>query len=226
MRQKLLIPVFLLCMSIYCVGCSYREVEDSAKEKLAEQTVKETNIIEETESTEVNDGTLVIHTGTGGTDDAYGPDSTSKVDFTIHDVQFYPSYVGVVEEAECTFLDVPVLGDKDKSEYGFLLMEIDVKNINYSGDSEDGTINMSVIGMSLKEISPDSASEGAVRIYLNPHGTGNTDYWHFLVKPGETKTCTMGFLLRDTDVSKLKDYAIAPCNQMNLGVYHDIPYKE
>lgn len=226
MRQRLLIPIFLLCISICCVGCSYREAENSAKEKLAEQTAKSTIVeSENSENLEENDGTLVIHTGTGGADDAYGLDSTSKIDFTIHDVQFYPSYVGVVEDAECDFSETAVLGNKDKSEYGFLLMEVDVNNINYPGDSADGTINMSIIGMSLKEISADSVSEGAKCVYLDSHGAGD-DYWHFLVKPGETKTCTMGFLIWDTDASKLKDYAIAPASQMNLGVYHDIPYKE
>lgn len=222
MKRKFTVFLGGMCMMALLGGCSYREVEDNIKADLAEQEQQEMGQDAAAGSghTESGDGTLMIRAGEDGslfTVDGSG----SRVDFAIHDVEFYSSYSDFQAQTENrvgeTYADI--------ENCGFLTMEIDVTNIDYAGDSTDGAINMTEIGISKKQVDENAGWSGADAIYLDPHGTGETDYWHIVVKPGETKTCMMGFMIEDTDASRLDEYAIAPAGQINLGGYYDIPYE-
>lgn len=199
-------------------GCSYRNLEDGLREKAGEVMQPEKETVVETPEDDREKHRVVIHTE--GSDNPFSVDGIgSKVDFTIYGVHFYENamdFPGISEARQSL---------ADPRECGFLTMKVDVHNVNYAGDAADGTVHMGLIGISKKEVDENAAwPGGADGVWMSPHGDGD-DYWHFPVKPGETKTCKMGFLIQDTDAAKLGDYVIASGGAASLGGCYEIPYE-
>lgn len=221
-KQIWLIPFAAFLIGSLC-SCSYREFEDNVKLQMEEQSRKKEKQEQKEQAAEADkeaaaDGTYALTIHAGEENEEISVDGIgSRVDFTIHDVKFY--------QKAADFPDAENLADylvMDLENSGFLTMEIEVTNIDYAGDYRDGAINMTLIGVGKTDRDEEAFAETEVA-YLSPHGEGET-YWHLLVKPGETKTCTMGFLLDTTDASRLGEYKIAQSGIVGEGS-HEIPYQ-
>lgn len=121
---------------------------------------------------------------------------------TIHDFCLYDA----AEEADVSQDHMKTIDAEDYMDRSkFLTIKVDINNINYPGDYEDGKTNVSMFTIEPKERGNDELWDGSYPVYVSEAGTGETDYYHVLIGQGETKTITLGFYVPVKDAEELRD---------------------
>lgn len=85
---------------------------------------------------------------------------------------------------------------------------------------------MNISCLTIAPNEPDEALqwEGSYPVYLKEPGTGETDYYHVWVKPGETKTVMIGFYVPVKDVGELRSQCkISLYGSYEEGYVYEIP---
>lgn len=156
-----------------------------------------------------------------------GPDKplydTANLRYKLYDFRLYesPEEASVAED-DIYFADARRYADRSK----FLIMQAEIHNIDYSGDDGGGKGEMN---LSLFTVAPNAGEgmpewEGSYPVYLSEHGTGETDYYHVWVKPGETKTVTVGFYVPVKDIAELRSRCkISLYGSYDEGYVYEIP---
>ena len=148
-------------------------------------------------------------------------DESSNVTYRLYDAQFFSN----IDEAGIDYseddLAVELL---DPKESGFILMKMDVENIDHPGD-DYGTINISSVIIEPRDYDEETDWTGSSPNYFVPHQEGK-NFFGLSVEPGETKTCTIGFFVDTTDASKKDDYVVDYVGYRENGYVFEIPWKE
>lgn len=156
-----------------------------------------------------------------------GPDrqlyAEGSLIYTLHDFNFYESPEDAsVAQDELLMADAEYYADRSK----FLTFQVDINNIDYAGDNNDGQGEMNISFFAIAPHKPDEALQwaGSYPVYLSEHGKGETDYYHVWVKPGETKTVTAGFFVPVKDAGELRSQCIiALYGSYDEGYVYEIP---
>lgn len=180
------------------------------------------------------EGSSVDEMGTSGTSAGgdslvieVGPDkpvdNSGSLIYTLHDFKLYGSAEDVsISEEEMVLEDAGSYADRSK----FLLMQVDIQNIDYQGDDNDGDgeMNLSLFTIVPKEQSESDQWSGSLPVYLSEPGQKATDYYHVFVKPGETRTITVGFYVPVNDSEELRSQCrISLYGNMDEGYVYEIP---
>lgn len=194
--------------------------EDGAGEAEAQDVGEEGSSADEmgTSGAAAGGGSLVIETGP----DKPAYDSGSLV-YTLYDFKLYESAEDVsISEEKMVLEDAERYADRSK----FLLMQVDIQNIDYQGDDNDGKgeMNLSLFMIMPKEQDESDQWGGSLPVYLSEPGQGENDYYHVFVKPGETKTVTVGFYVPVSDGEELRSQCrISLYGNMDEGYVYEIP---
>lgn len=171
-----------------------------------------------TSSAAAGSGSLVIEAGP----DKPVYDSGSLI-YTLHDFKLYESAEDVsISEEKMVLEDARSYADRSK----FLLIQVDIQNIDYQGDDNDGNgeMNLSLFMIMPKELDESDQWGGSLPVYLSEPGQGATDYYHVFVKPGETRTVTVGFYVPVSDSEELRSQCrISLYGSMDEGYVYEIP---
>lgn len=226
----------LLCSVLLLGGCGNSGMDGEAPDNQvqAEGEQKSSENVSEgqagTEQTDMeNDGGGAPDSNVG--DDVVvveaGPDKkvyeTGSLIYTLHDFRLYegPEDASVVPEKQ-VMIDAEYYADQSK----FLLMQVDIHNIDYQGDDNDGNgeMNLSMFMIMPREQDESNQWGGSLPVYLSEHGQGETDYYHVFVEPEETKTITVGFYVPVSDGEELRTRCvISVCGNMDEGYVYEIP---
>lgn len=196
--------------------------EDSTGETDAQGAGEEGNPADETgigtSSAAVGSGSLVIEAGP----DKPVYDSGSLI-YTLHDFKLYESAEAAsISEEKMVLEDARSYADRSK----FLLMQVDIRNIDYQGDDNDGNgeMNLSLFMIMPREQDESDQWGGSLPVYLSEPGQGAADYYHVFVKPGETRTVTVGFYVPVSDGEELRSQCrISLYGNMDEGYVYEIP---
>lgn len=212
MKKKLMIAFMLSACLCLCIGCGKNEQSADEEE---EQTVS-VKKSKEMDIQKVKEGAIELKSGPKEL-----IKETANVNYRIYDAQFFSN----IDEAGIEYneddLSLEILEPKDS---GFILMKMDVENIDYVGD-DYGTLNISSIMLEPRDYDIDDEWSGGSPNYFTPHQEGQ-NYFGLSVEPGETKTCTIGFFVKDTDAAKKDNYIIDYCGTREDGYVFEIPWKE
>lgn len=163
-------------------------------------------------------GSLVIEAGP----DKPVYDSGSLI-YTLHDFKLYESAEDAsISEEKMVLEDARSYADRSK----FLLMQVNIRNIDYQGDDNDGNgeMNLSLFMIMPKELDESDQWGGSLPVYLSEPGQGKTDYYHVFVKPGETRTVTVGFYVPVNNIDELRSQCrISLYGNMDEGYAYEIP---
>lgn len=219
----------LLCGTLLLAGCGNAKAEEKSIEgtiapaqmeeiqpddNSGNEDEKSSEMVQEEENEK--GGTVVIESG---------PDKkiyeTGSLVYTLHDFKVY----GSSEEAGIDRKDLLLTDARNYMDRSiFLVMQVDINNIDFVGDDEKGEINVSRFTISPNQ--PDEALqwEGSYPVYLQEHGTGETDYYHLLVNPGETKSVAIGFYVPVKDADELRSQCkISLYGSYDEGYMYEIP---
>ncbi len=152
-----------------------------------------------------------------------GPDrevwEEGNVICTLHSFRLYDSPGDVsVNEDDMYTIDARSYMDRSK----FLLMQVDIHNIDYKGDPDDGSINVSRFMIVPEEYGGLGDWDNSYPVYLSEAGTGETDYYHVMVDEGETKSFTIGYYVPVKDAGELR----SKCRIVVSERYFEIPETE
>ncbi len=211
----------ILCGAILLGGCAKTEAVtaggDTGQMETMEESVgqKDVGVIPQTYQENTNadaDGNDAAgnQEDKGAGSDAVviesGPDKKLYDDghliYTLHDFCLYDSpQDALVSADEIVDTDAAYYADRSK----FLVMQADINNMDEAEDGKEGEreLNLSLFVISPNEPKEELQWEGSMPVYLSEHGTGPTDYYHVFVKPGETKTVTVGFYVPVKDKEEL-----------------------
>ena len=163
-------------------------------------------------------GSLVIEAGP----DKPVYDSGSLI-YTLHDFKLYESAEAAsISKEKMVLEDARSYADRSK----FLLMQIDIRNIDYQGNANDGSgeMNLSLFTIMPREQDESDQWGGSLPVYLSESGQGAADYYHVFVKPGETRTVTVGFYVPVSDGEELRSQCrISLYGNMDEGYVYEIP---
>ena len=215
MKKKLMLTLMLMGCLCLCIGCGKKEKEqdqdaDETEETAPIKTSKELDI------QKGKDGVVEIKTGPKEI-----VDETSNVTYRLYDAQFFSN----IDEAGIDYSeDDLALEFLKPEEAGFILMKMDVENIDHPGD-DYGTINISSVIIEPRDYDEETDWTGSSPNYFVPHQEGK-NFFGLSVEPGETKTCTIGFFVDTTDASKKDDYVVDYVGYRENGYVFEIPWKE
>lgn len=214
MKKKLMFTLMLMGCLCLCIGCGKKEKEQDADETEETAPIKTSK---ELDIQKGKDGVVEIKTGPKEI-----VDETSNVTYRLYDAQFFSN----IDEAGIDYSeDDLALEFLEPEESGFILMKMDVENIDNPGD-DYGTINISNISVEPRDYDDDTDEwTGSGPNYFVPHQEGQ-NFFGLSVEPGETKTCTIGFFVDTTDTSKKANYIINYGNIRKDGYVFEIPWKE
>lgn len=218
----------LLCGAMLLGGCGNSGtdtkeavVEDvSAQEELIKEADIQENLAEkvDTSGASAENGSLVIEAG---------PDKpvyeSGSLIYTLHDFKLYESPEDVsISEDKMVLEDARSYAARSK----FLLMQVDIQNIDYQGDGNDGDgeMNLSLFTIAPKEQNESDEWVGSLPVYLSEPGQRASDYYHVFVKPGETRTIAVGFYVPVNDSEELRSQCrISLYGSMDEGYVYEIP---
>lgn len=172
-------------------------------------------------------GTSSAASGSGSLVIEAGPDKpvydSGSLIYTLHDFKLYESAEDVsISKEKMVLEDARSYADRSK----FLLMQVDIRNIDYQGDDNDGNgeMNLSLFMIMPREQNESDQWGGSLPVYLSEPGQGATDYYHVFVKPGETKTVTVGFYVPVNNIDELRSQCrISLYGNMDEGYVYEIP---
>lgn len=172
-------------------------------------------------------GTSSAASGSGSLVIEAGPDKpvydSGSLIYTLHDFKLYESAEDVsISKEKMVLEDARSYADRSK----FLLMQVDIRNIDYQGDDNDGNgeMNLSLFMIMPKDLDESDQWGGSLPVYLSEPGQGATDYYHVFVKPGETKTVTVGFYVPVNNGDELRSQCrISLYGNMDEGYVYEIP---
>ena len=208
MKKKIMLTLMLMGCLCLCIGCGKKEKEQDQDADETEETAP-IKTSEELDIQKEKDGVVLII------------DESSNVTYRLYDAQFFSN----IDEAGIDYseddLAVELL---DPKESGFILMKMDVENIDHPGD-DYGTINISSVIIEPRDYDEETDWTGSSPNYFVPHQEGK-NFFGLSVEPGETKTCTIGFFVDTTDASKKDDYVVDYVGYRENGYVFEIPWKE
>lgn len=167
------------------------------------------------------EGSVVIETGPEK--QAY---DVGNVVYTLHDFKLYDS----PQEASLDpdkLVTIDAKGYMDRSK--FLTVQVDISNIDYEGDERNGEGEMNITLLTIAPNEPEESLQwaGSWPVYLSEPGANpgeNGKYYHIWVKPGETKTVTIGFYVPVKDSTELRSQCkISLYGLYEEGYLYDIP---
>lgn len=220
MKKKIIIAMSV-CSILLFGGCKSGEINevshaisDQEEEGKAEPVIMEE--VTQNEGTpggeEVGAGKVVIETG---------PDkkiwNEGSIIYTMHDFDLYESpQAASVDSKNMNTIDAEGYADRSI----FLLVQIDIKNIDASGDYEDGSINISRFTIVPKQ-EGDMDWDYSWPVYLSEPGE---DFYHVLINKGETKTIAIGFYVPVNSAEELcTKCQIAMYGSYDDGYLYEIP---
>lgn len=218
-----------LCGIVLLSGCGKAEAVSGE----AASVVQEENQSNIQETSQSNDDSAVAESaqenGNAGEDVLVietGPEKQLYEDgnlvYTLHDFKLYdsPEEAGIDQDKLMT-ADAKYYMDRSK----FLTVQVDINNLDFAGDEKDGEGEMN---LSLFTISPNEPDEslqwaGSYPVYLSESGE-QEKYYHVWVKPGETKTVTIGFYVPVKDTAELRSQCkISLYGSYEEGYVYEIP---
>lgn len=235
--------IFVLALCSICLlgGCGSRNGEEREKETAILAAAE--NMQEDLHKTDAPDDTDNSTNGTDNSADSasnntngtansakenalvieMGPDKEvweeGNVICTLHSIRLYDSPGDVsINEDDMYTIDARSYMDRSK----FLLMQVDIHNIDYKGNPDDGSINVSWFMIGPEEDGGLGDWYNSYPVYLSEAGTGETDYYHVMVDEGETKSFTIGYYVPVKDVGELR----SKCRIMVGEQYFEIPETE
>lgn len=138
---------------------------------------------------------------------------------TLHSFRLYESPGDIpINEEDMYTIDAGRYMDRSK----FLLMQVDIQNIDYKGNPDDGSINVSRFMIGPEEDGGLGDWYNSYPVYLSEAGMGETDYYHVMVDEGETKSFTIGYYVPVKDAGELR----SKCRIMVGEQYFEIPKTE
>lgn len=218
--------IALLCGVILLGGCGSEKPKQDEQAALTPiQETAEENVISEPATEGENKAQASGSSDAGGSLVLeMGPDKAlwreGSMVFTLHDLMLYesPEEAGIDVAAMYT-IDAENYADRSK----FLLMQIDVNNIDYKGDYEDGSINLSLFTIMPRNGETYADWYCSLPVYLSEPGE-DTDFYHVLIEKGQTKTVTLGFYVPVSDAGELCTQCIISIGGSDDEGYHfEIP---
>lgn len=196
-------------------SCSYKEIEDNARNKLnaaIEAKKQSGNMEEQDEGSAVERTTEGIkfeleseNVGEGG----------GHMNYIITDARYYPSVEAAgIEKDELASEYVYADWIESDRPFSFIVLNVIIENIDAPGSPEDGHFNVSRLylmdssdedGMAT---SPDEEVFFGLQ-YQSIHGTGETDYYHVQVEMGEKIELEMGYFVPADNLEEAKKYFAA-----------------
>lgn len=103
--------------------------------------------------------------------------------------------------------------DNAKPDCGFIMFDMEVYNVNYPGDTMDGSINVAGLGLMNEALDKDDVTYGGIRPgYFDKHPKGElateTNYYHLFLKIGEKTDVKVGMLVAASDIEAAKKYSL------------------
>lgn len=201
-----MVVVLLLCS---LTACGYKQFEDNIRMRLQEggQVADQETEINAVDS-ERNEITW-----------SENPDHKSTVQYTLKNAYFYKNIenAGLSKEdiiqipMECleNWQNDPVWSNV-KSECGFIMLDLEVYNIDYAGNPYDGSINVGGMGFFNKGLEGSPLYGGIPMGYFDAHPEGEkkteTNYWHLFLKPGEKTNIKIGTLVSASNIESARKY--------------------
>lgn len=218
MRNKGLIVV-MICGMLLLEGCRGQKMQDEIVIPVAEEETGWEDTAREAEDLGGADAASTKDTVCA--DDAVviemGPEKNlfeeGNMVYTLHDFKLYES----PEEASVSFDEMYTIDAQSYlNESKFLTVQVDISNIDYKGSYQDGSINLSLFTIGPQKYKEGDVWSGSLPVYLSEGGK-DADFYHVLVKEGETKTITVGFFVPIEDASAL----CRECKIMIYGCYEE-----
>lgn len=223
------IPAVLLCIILLLGGCGSRRMDTNADgngqsvsesaggtkqgtQEAAEGNESAGDTIGETTDNATGDGIDDTMDNAAGNamEDAIvieiGPDKEIQQEegsliCTLHSFRLYDSPEDAsIHSDDMVLADAEYYMDRSK----FLVMQADIENIDYPGNPDDGSINVSMFAIAPKGQEEYDEWYGSYPVYVSEAGRGETDYYHVFVNEGEKKTVTIGFYVPVKDVEELR----------------------
>lgn len=149
-----------------------------------------------------------------------------NVVYTLHDFKLNDSpQEASIDPDKLVTTDAKDYMDRSK----FLTVQVDIHNIDYAGDETAGEGEMNIALFTIAPKEPDESLQwsGSWPVYLSEPGAEpgeNGKYYHIWVKPGETKTVTIGFYVPVKDTTDLCSHCkISLYGMYEEGYLYDIP---
>lgn len=101
----------------------------------------------------------------------------------------------------------------------FLVLEAEINNIDYKGNMDDRSFNVSMFTITPRGGEEYAQWSGSYPSYVSEAGKGETNYYHVFVNEGETKTFTIGFYVPVKDADELR----SACQLAAGEQYFEIP---
>lgn len=220
--KKIIIAVSV-CSILLLGGCKSGEINEASQVisdqeeegKVEPVTMEEVTQNESTSGDEeVGEGKVVIEAG---------PDkkiwNDGSIIYTMHDFKLFESpQAALIDSKNMDTIDAEYYADRSI----FLLLQVDINNIDAPGDYEDGSINVSRFTIVPKQ-QGDMDWEGSWPVYLSEPGEG-PDFYHVLINKGETKTIAIGFFVPVSSAEELcSKCQIAMNGSYDDGYLYEIP---
>lgn len=209
----------MACSMLLLGGCGEQKTQEEVVVPVAEgEPVREDTALEEEDAGAIDEEST---TGEVCAADAVtieiGPDKgvyqEGNMVCILHDFKLYESPEDAsVSWDEMETVDAQSYLDKSK----FLMLQADISNVDYKGDDEDGSINLSMFTIGPKQQEESAGWWGSLPVYLSEAGKG-ADFYHVQVKEGETKTVAIGFFVPVEDVGQL----CRECKIVIMGCYEE-----
>ncbi len=140
---------------------------------------------------------------------------------TLRDFKLCDSPADVsVEEDELMTVDAESYMEMpDGSRSKFLLVQAEINNLDYPGDNEDGTLNVSMFTIVPAQSGQTQGWECSYPVYVPDGGKGETDFYHVETQMGQTRTIVLGYYVPVKDEAELR-------SRCRVGLYgnHDDEY--
>lgn len=236
MRNKRMTAAFL-CGMVLLSGCGKAEaVSGDAASAVREeagvdvQEENQSNIQETAQSNDDGAGAEAAqengNAGEGVVVIEAGPEKQLYEDgnlvYTLHDFKLYDSpEEAAIDKDKLMTADAEYYMDRSK----FLTVQVDINNLDFSGDEKDGEGEMNLSLFTISPGEPDESLQwaGSYPVYLSEPGE-QEKYYHVWVKPGETKTVTIAFYVPVKDSAELRSQCkISLCGSCEEGYVYEIP---
>lgn len=227
------IGMAVLCGMLLLGGCGNARAVESVQENpdQAEEIQQDGGLADDGSDRENIDGSGTETSGASedAGDDAVlievGPDKeiyeeAGSMTYMLHDFRLYESPEdAAIDSDELHTIDAEYYADQSM----FLVMQADIRNIDYQGYDGVEEINLSTFTIAPKEQDDSLQWDGSLPVYLSESGVGDS-YYHMALKQGESKTVTIGFYVPVKNIEELcSQCRISISGCMDEGYVFEIP---
>lgn len=217
-RRNLICGMLAVLLAMGVGGCSYRQMEDVAKQKIQEEVIGETEADVGKEVVEINSAEDNIYKK--GETIVWRDYSGQQIQYTLKDVQMAENIndFGVPPEEFTTgaqsFLSPDgSLVDGENGKNILVKATVDIKNIDYEGFPDetdtDYLLYAETLILTQTELeNADGIAHNMQAAYFSQHSHGEKDYYFYTLEAGTETTAELIWIVPENDLQEPLYYII------------------